>query len=237
MMKLLKQLYRVRKLEILLLLGVELFGFAFGYTLLNLTIAWDKTVSSYLLIGTTVSIIFGLFMTAFLGICSNMYHYNMAVSMGRTRSSFIVANLLLNILECVIVFAVGGLIQIVEKRLGSLRFPNLLLEMDFSIILQAKYIVAIILLIVTVELFVAALILRYGNKAFWALWALWMFICIGPTHMSDVIKTKNSVTVRFTADFLNHLIHMNLLQKFGILLFIVAVLGTISIQLLKKQQV
>lgn len=236
MMKLLKQLYRVRKMEVLLLLGVELFGFAFGYTILNLLIATDETVSSYLLIGTTVSIIFGLFMTPFLGIRSNMYHYNMAVSMGRTRISFIVANLLLNILECVMVFAMGGMIQIVEKKLWSLRFPDLLLKMDFSI-LQAKYIVAIILIIVTVELFVAALILRYRNKAFWTLWALWMIICIGPTHMSDIIKTKNSVTVRFTADSFNYLIHMNLLQKFGILFFVVAVLGTISIRLLKEQQV
>ena len=166
---------RLRYDEILLSMVVSLGGGLLG--LLIGCIVRANTTENPTGMAALISIIFSCTWIIFTHVFSLPYHFEIMISMGRTRKEFVKNNLIFCWGNTLIMWLMYCIVYYIEKGI----FRNL--DLDLGIITNPLLAVFFIFMIVSVTFFCGALIIKFGVKAMWGLWAAWMILCLSPNAL------------------------------------------------------
>ena len=171
-------------MEVLQFLVAAFGGYVFGIIVMMIiraNIVEKECVTLGMLIGMIILVFMHFFGITF----SFVGEFNMALSMGATRKSFVGSYALFNMMELagleLLLFVLGK----IELALISVIYPQCEIILDVTQYFQWKYLLAVIVGMPVVELFLGAVILRFGMKAFWVVWAIWMFLTLVPAKLSE----------------------------------------------------
>ena len=182
---------KTRKMEVLQFLVAAFGGYVFGIIVMMIIRA-NTVEKECVTLGMLIGMIILVFMHFFGITFSFVGEFNMALSMGATRKSFVGSYALFNMVELagleLLLFVLGK----IELALISVIYPQCEIILDVTQYFQWKYLLAVIVGMTVVELFLGAVILRFGMKAFWVVWAIWMFLTLVPAKLSEneVIAAK-----------------------------------------------
>lgn len=126
------------------------------------------------IMGCTVVVMMGIFTS----IVQIRLSFDMEVSMGCTRLRFFISHYIVNIVMNVLIVLLLMLLCTVEKEIYATVFPGIKEEAD---IMGGLVRLAVPLALAGPALggLGGALVMRFGQKAFWAEWAVWMLLCVG----------------------------------------------------------
>ena len=122
-----------------------------------------------------------------------MGDFNMAISLGATRKSFVSGYVLFNLLEIAVLELEIVVFGVVEKLLLENAFPQAVMEIDLTNFFTWNYLPGVLVVFTAVEMFFGAVILRYGMKVLWILWAVWMIICLVPMNIAKNEKLSGEL--------------------------------------------
>lgn len=175
---------KTRKMEVLQFLVAAFGGYVFGIIVMMIIRA-NTVEKECVTLGMLIGMIILVFMHFFGITFSFVGEFNMALSMGATRKSFVGSYALFNMVELagleLLLFVLGK----IELALISVIYPQCEIILDVTQYFQWKYLLAVIVGMTVVELFLGAVILRFGMKAFWVVWAIWMFLTLVPAKLSE----------------------------------------------------
>ncbi len=176
---------KTRKMEVLQFLAVAFGSYVFGIIVMMIIRANTMEENECVTLGMLIAMIVLVFIHFFGIIFSFVGEFNMALSMGATRKSFVGSYALFNMVELagleLLLFVLGK----IELALISVIYPQCEIILDVTQYFQWKYLLAVIVGMTVVELFLGAVILRFGMKAFWVVWAIWMFLTLVPAKLSE----------------------------------------------------
>ena len=176
---------KTRKMEVLQFLAVAFGSYVFGIIVMMIIQANTMEENECVTLGMLIAMIVLVFIHFFGIIFSFVGEFNMALSMGATRKSFVGSYALFNMVELagleLLLFVLGK----IELALISVIYPQCEIILDVTQYFQWKYLLAVIVGMTVVELFLGAVILRFGMKAFWVVWAIWMFLTLVPVKLSE----------------------------------------------------
>ena len=171
-------------MEVLQFLVAAFGGYVFGIIVMMIIRA-NTVEKECVTLGMLIGMIILVFIHFFGIIFSFVGEFNMALSMGATRKSFVGSYALFNMVELagleLLLFVLGK----IELALISVIYPQCEIILDVTQYFQWKYLLAVIVGMTVVELFLGAVILRFGMKAFWVVWAIWMFLTLVPAKLSE----------------------------------------------------
>lgn len=171
-------------MEVLQFLVAAFGGYVFGIIVMMIIRA-NTVEKECVTLGMLIGMIILVFMHFFGITFSFVGEFNMALSMGATRKSFVGSYALFNMVELagleLLLFVLGK----IELALISVIYPQCEIILDITQYFQWKYLLAVIVGMTVVELFLGAVILRFGMKAFWVVWAIWMFLTLVPVKLSE----------------------------------------------------
>ena len=159
---------KVRKAELLQFFGIVAGGYLVGLIIVFIVMNATKE-NYYATVGTMLAVIVFAFMHLFGISFSFMGDFNMAISLGATRKSFVAGYVLFNLLEIAVLEVEIVVFGVVEKLLLENAFPQAVMEIDLTNFFTWNYLSGVLVVFTAVEMFFGAVILRYGAKAFWAL--------------------------------------------------------------------
>lgn len=176
---------KTRKMEVLQFLAVAFGSYVFGIIVMMIIRANTMEENECVTLGMLIAMIVLVFIHFFGITFSFVGEFNMALSMGATRKSFVGSYALFNMVELagleLLLFVLGK----IELALISVIYPQCEIILDVTQYFQWKYLLAVIVGMTVVELFLGAVILRFGMKAFWVVWAIWMFLTLVPAKLSE----------------------------------------------------
>lgn len=160
--------------EILASYAIAVIGGLLGIIILRIMIQTDKEMDGYFLLGTVMAAILFCIYVLFMVVAGTRVYFNMEVSMGFTRErffwSYFIVSWLGNLGGVLILLVFAG----AEKLLWAAAYPRMEgrgLNLLSGI---AKFGVPLSLAITIVGIFAGAMLLRFGRKAFWVFWVIWM---------------------------------------------------------------
>lgn len=183
---------KVRKAELLQFFGIVAGGYLVGLIIVFIVMNATKE-NSYATVGTMLAVIVFAFMHLFGISFSFMGDFNMAVSMGVTRKSFVAGYALFNLLEIAVLEVEIILFGMFEKFMLKTAFPQASMEIDLTNFFTWNYLSGVLVVFTAVEMFFGAVILRYGMKVLWILWAVWMIICLVPMNIAKNEKLSGEL--------------------------------------------
>lgn len=124
-----------------------------------------------------MSFLFGMLFTVFMHVLAMQIHFNLAVGMCKSRKEFILWHLVLSVMQFIIVYLISAIVYFIESRNGSCDI------MDLSMIFRFPVMAGIILGGTILCTLVGTCILKYGYKVLWVFWAIWMILCLLPSHI------------------------------------------------------
>ena len=146
-------------------LAVALGGYVLGIIVMMVIRANTMEENECVTLGVLIAAIMLGFVHLFGIIFSFIGEFNMAELAGLELLLFVFGK---------IEFAIMGVI-----------YPQCDVILDLTQYFQWKYLLAVIIGMTIVELFAGAVILRFGMKALWGIWAVWMFIMLVPVKLSE----------------------------------------------------
>ena len=176
---------KVRKTELLQFLGITAVGYLIGLIVvfIVMNVAKENTCATA---GTMLAFIAFAFMHLFGITFSFMGDFNMAISLGATRKSFVSGYVLFNLLEIAVLELEIVVFGVVEKFLLENAFPQAVMEIDLTNFFTWNYLSGVLVVF-------TAVILRYGMKVLWILWAVWMIICLVPMNIAKNEKLSGEL--------------------------------------------
>lgn len=183
---------KVRKTELLQFLGITAVGYVIGLIVVFavMNVAKESTCATA---GTMLAVIAFAFMHLFGITFSFMGDFNMAISLGATRKSFVAGYALFNLLEIAVLELEIVVFGVAEKLLLENAFPQAVMEIDLTNFFTWNYLSGVLVVFTAVEMFFGAVILKYGMKAFGVLWALWMLITLVPMNIEKNEKLSGEL--------------------------------------------
>lgn len=183
---------KVRKAELLQFLGITAVGYLIGLIVvfIVMNVAKENTCATA---GTMLAFIAFAFMHLFGISFSFMGDFNMAISLGATRKSFVAGYVLFNLLEIAVLEVEIILFGMFEKFMLKTAFPQASMEIDLTTFFTWKYLLGAMVVFTVLEMLLGAVILRYGVKAFWVLWAIWMIVCLAPMNIEKNEKLSGEL--------------------------------------------
>ena len=172
---------KVRKAELLQFLGITAVGYLI-VVFIVMNVAKENTCATA---GTMLAVIAFAFIHLFGITLSFMGDFNMAISLGATRKSFVSGYVLFNLLEIAVLELEIVVFGVVEKFLLENAFPQAVITWN--------YLSGVLVVFTAVEMFFGAVILRYGMKVLWILWAVWMIICLVPMNIAKNEKLSGEL--------------------------------------------
>lgn len=176
---------KTRKMEVLQFLAVAFGSYVFGIIVMMIIRANTMEENECVTLGMLIAMAALVFIHFFGIIFSFVGEFNMAISMGATRRAYVGSYALFNMAELagleLLLFVLGK----IELALMRVIYPQCEIILDVTQYFQWKYLLAVIVGMTVVELFLGAVILRFGMKAFWVVWAIWMFLTLVPAKLSE----------------------------------------------------
>lgn len=187
---------KLRLDELALYVAVDLGVFLLGSLLLGLVTYFGSDEPDYTVfrIGTIMAWIIFCFISVGMGMFGMSGYFSWHVGFGRTRKSFFICDITTefcwNLISLMIIwglsFAEGGILKLFY---GSY-------QEDYKDLwgMWLGYMIPVLaLLLAVVRELTGTLIMRFGNKAFWVMWGVWMFICLVP---GKIAGNKNGVAAK-----------------------------------------
>lgn len=165
--------FHTRKKELLQFAGFAAGGYLFGYIIL-IIIGGAVAEEIIPFLGTILAIAAVLLIHFFGIMFSFVEEFNMAISMGATRKSYVMGYLLFTIAELGVLEVLIGVLAAIESGLLEMFYPGVY-NSGIGWYFQGKVLVAAAVGLPVMEIFLAALILRFGMKAFWGIWICFIF--------------------------------------------------------------
>lgn len=141
--------------------------------------------SYYIPIGTGIAMIMTAITQVIMRVVTFSNNFNIAVSMGVTRREFLIGYQLFNLAELVVFTVCFWVLYLMEGLFARLCFPKEPMIENMNVLFQIKVIVPFLLVLCCLEIFVEAVTMRFGAKAWWTLWAFWMAMCLGIPRMIE----------------------------------------------------
>ena len=158
-----------------------------GVMLFFIIMMLDREGNKYFTPGTLSGCMCVTMICILSGIILMKESFNLEVSMGCTRSRFFVSFYVVSLMGVLLCVPLLLLIYLAEKMLYSSVFPDFVSTVDlFPYILKIGSLAAVVIPMISV--LGGALLLRFGRKAFWGIWAVWMTGSLGIPHILDLAK-------------------------------------------------
>lgn len=169
--------------EVVFVLGSSLIGFLVMYVLLLYP---DKETVSYFPLGTVLGCLVSAIYCFTMAVGMQTY-FNIEISMGCTRKEFFWSYFAVTVIGNIfcILFLMG--ICTVENTIYAAAYPNLRNEINIIPYLF-KFGIPAAAGVSMIGVFCCALLMKFGRKAFWILWFLWMFSFLGLPRIADAVE-------------------------------------------------
>lgn len=123
--------------------------------------------------------------------------FNNSLAMGVTRKrlfpSYVILCIMKNTLGLLIIIVLGA----AERLYCTRAFPDNAKEDVYMILFTGRGLfitISLMFLVSIIAVFVGALILRFGKKAFWPLWAVWMMAYLLPGKLGKMIDPDGEIS-------------------------------------------
>lgn len=187
MWKVIKKQFAIQSMDwvrlALVIPGSTLFGMLLHYFMVRN----DSEAEYYVAIGTLLACIMAVLLSAIMILGQFVVYFNTEVSMGCLRKHFLVSFYLVSFVFTLAYMAVIIVMNLIENALCRRMYPYLSSEIDFLPYIL-KWGVPVIAVLCIVGIFSSILLLRFGRKAFWILWVIWMFGCVGIPRVSEAME-------------------------------------------------
>lgn len=169
---------KLRKDSFCVLLFAGVFGFLVGFALLCGIMFLDGEAARWFCLGTVLAMAVLLMCAVIFYGLTYRQELMIALSMGRTRREFLCAYTLR--LLAYLVLGYGLLLGLyrLELALGEWLFAPAECEITFDFLLDWRFILPTIPAVLLVTLFVGALYSRFGKKAGWVMYIVFLALCL-----------------------------------------------------------
>lgn len=123
--------------------------------------------------------------------------FNNSLAMGVTRKrlfpSYVILCIMKNTIGLLIIIVLGA----AERFYCTRAFPDNAKEDVYMVLFTGRGLfitISLMFLVSIIAVFVGALILRFGKKAFWPLWAVWMMACLLPGKLGKMIDPDGEIS-------------------------------------------
>lgn len=178
-MKIIGKIAKIERINIITMVIAILAFYVFAMGIACIRMNMEHEFPCYIPMGTIAALMMAVIMQIMIRVIVFPKNYNLAVSMGITRREFLIGYQLYNLLEFVIVIFGVWVLYLIEGVVAKVCFSNEPMAEYMDIIFQIKFIVPVLLVLCCLEIFVEAVTMRFGAKAWWTLWAFWMAMCLG----------------------------------------------------------
>ena len=180
----LKIQFQTRKAELVQLFLLAAGCYALGMLIMTGVNLWGNAEEN-VPIGTLIAMVAMAFTHFFCVSFSFIGEFNMAISMGATRKAFVGSYTVFTVAEIALFEFILFVFGCFEQFLLGKAFPQNRLILDVTAFFTWKNCLSVLIAFTVMELFVAAVILRFGMKAFWTLWIVYMLIAFLPAKLSE----------------------------------------------------
>lgn len=169
-------------------------GGTFGILLVVLILTFVKDADDYAKLGGFLALIVGMIVLVISGCLTVQNDFNLAISMGKTRKTIMPAMYVFLFMQTLVTFAAIYIVDFLEERLYAVLYPGFPCEMDYTSFLHERLLVwPLFFGVPALVLFLGALVLKFGNNAFWFVWIFWWVIfMIAPKMMHAATERPDS---------------------------------------------
>lgn len=175
---------KVNRSGVVIMLIFQAALFATGVLIVMGINAFVNQDRDYAAIGSMMALIATVFGGLIRG-NGGAYRYNMAVSMGQTRRSYMLADPILTVMNCVVGIAFAWVLNKFELWLYTKLYPGWELDLDLHSMMKWQYYLLFILGICIADFCFGALQLKFGAKGFAA---IWFPCCFAPMIISNSVE-------------------------------------------------
>ncbi len=185
--------------------------FIIGHIILRLILHFDTAddLTSFEF-GTFLAIVCSFVMAFAKGSGAYKSHLSYGVSMGKRRRDIITANLIMAIIKWLIVSIFLFIFHTFENYVCVTTYKGIPLEFDFNLIFTSPFFITLIIVFTTLETFMGAMYIKFGNRTFWILYAITFFLLsIIPSFIGQAMDgTATGITAtigNFFIDIFNNI--------------------------------
>lgn len=216
-----------------IMLAAGIVGMSIMFAMMKFDVADGEWFCLGTMLGGIVAAFYGfIWISAGIG-----FYFNMEVAMGCSRKEFFFSYYLTGFVMNGVYAIIMAIMCIIENALGRMLYPGMENDIDLLSYIIRGGIPVVVVLTVTGG-FCGTLVLRYGKKAFWVLWTIWMVLCLGGPRISDAVSdAPDSVfgKIGTAVEVLLESVSVNIWILFGAA--IVAACGVADFLMLRRQQV
>lgn len=137
---------------------------------------------------STLTFIFAFCLISFFLRPVNMIKtFNLSICMGKTRKEYLKATIIISLMLNTIISLICMVSILIQNKIFSGRKELF----GVNHLVDWKIILTFILFATALNIFVAAMILRYDKKAYWIFWGIYMFLCLVPGNVADAMESDN----------------------------------------------
>lgn len=197
--------WKLYRKSFLMMLAVQLGVFLFGFVMTCVIMNVDDDPGSWFCLGSLLSLFMLVVVALFFYSFSYAQELQLALSMGRTRRSFLGAYTLRLVFQLLAGYVLVLLAHQVELRLYPALFPGFENDFYFFFLTDWRYVLPVLMGLPVLSLFIGALYGRFGKSGLWFFYFLWMFCCFVLPRMADAEVTDTGILDR-TAYWTLHMI-------------------------------
>lgn len=158
------------------------FALSVGGVILIMTLTGSETYAEMGCFLVTMATLIALLIRFVLW---NPYGYYMAVSMGRTRVSAMLGIMGHSGAVILLCGACLWLFHLIESSLYATLYPQYLNEISFADVMKPGMLIMYAFVLWAITFFLSGVVVRFGRKGWWIVWAAWMFGCLVLPRLLD----------------------------------------------------
>ena len=174
---------------------MSLGGFIFGKLLLTAILFFDRSTNTYFPLAATISGVMILIYAGLNGVAFLCYYFRFQIPMGITRKQFLVSYYIVSFAEIAIGFLITLFLCWVDNKTNAYLYPAFSSEADILPWIL-KYGMPLAAGIMLAGILAGTIILKFGRKAGWTLWAIWMIGCFTLPRLMDAAPHSLAYKVR-----------------------------------------
>lgn len=182
----LKKQFKVLQDELFFFYLLIFGGSLFGIILLQIIMRTEGGTADYFPLGTFMGMIVFFAYGFIVAVVGFRQYFNMEISMGCTRKNFFLSYFIISVLSNLAgVLLVLGICK-VESMMYKALYPDIAMgrARDFLFFIS-RFGVPAAFALAMVGIFCSAMLLRFGRKAYWVFWAVWMLGFVGGPQIHE----------------------------------------------------
>lgn len=232
------KLCKQRMEEVIWLWIISAGAFLFGAVMLGVAMHFSHEGDTTFEIGTLMVAMITLFYLFFAGGYGFAKEFNLAVGMGITRKKFVpayvITAVIINTLQMIILY----ISHFAEKLEIATFYSGWTQEKGIELFLFSKFVIPAIIGFAALQALIGCLYLRYGRRAFWGIWFIWMALCLLPSRIEAAMKANNNSALSKLGDVIvSTVTGVTQWQAIALIGIITVVSLIITYLLARKQQV